>query len=228
MVLLTTYTIKTMKYLWIVALFLVSLMVIPEAIQAQELSKKEKKRMKKEQKRKLKEMKRMGAEEFQKLQDQQKAVKERASELESELASIKGQLDGKDSEIRQMKDQMRRLETQLQEARAALEAKPEVQNVPLSNQYDEGLIFRVQIGAYRDKNLEQYLDTSENFSGETDPQGLQVYTLGNFRDYWEADKFKKYLRAMGVKDAWIVPFRDGNRVPIKDVLEELRSKQENL
>jgi hypothetical protein len=24
---------------------------------------------------------------------------------------------------------------------------------------------------------------------------------------------------MGVKDAWIVPYKDGKRVPIKDVLE---------
>ena len=35
----------------------------------------------------------------------------------------------------------------------------------------------------------------------------------------EADTFKKYLREMGVKDAWIVSFKDGQRVPIKDVLE---------
>lgn len=219
-----------MKYLRILALlFVVSLMVLPEATQAQEkLSRKERKRLKKEQKAWLKEMKKMGAQEFQQLQEKQKEVKARAAELESELASVKGQLDGKDSQIRQLKDQIRRLETQLQEARAELEAQPEVENVPVvSNEYDQGLVFRVQIGAYRDKNLEQYLSTSENFNGETDPQGLQIYTLGNFRDYWEADKFKKYLRAMGVKDAWIVPYRDGNRVPIKDVLEDLRSNQEN-
>jgi len=219
-----------MKYLRTLALlFVLALVVIPESGFAQEkLSRKERKRLKKEQKARLKEMKKMGAQEFQKLQAQQKEVRERAAELESELASVKGELDGKDSEIRQLKDQIRRLETQLEEARAELAAQPEVEeNVPLSNEYDEGLVFRVQIGAYRDKNLEQYLSTSENFNGETDPQGLQIYTLGNFRDYWEADKFKKYLRAMGVKDAWIVPYRDGNRVPIKDVLEDLRSNQEN-
>ena len=33
------------------------------------------------------------------------------------------------------------------------------------------------------------------------------------------DKIKKYMRDMGVKDAWIVPFKDGQRVDIKDVLE---------
>ncbi|WPP53368.1 Ezrin/radixin/moesin family protein [Catalinimonas niigatensis] len=214
-----------MKYLWIIVLFLFTLTVIPEATQAQELSKKEKKRLKKEQKSKLKELKKMNAADFQKLQDQQQEFKQQASELSGEITSLKNQSESKESEIRQLKDQVRRLEGQLEEARAELQAKPAEQNVPISNQYDEGLIFRVQIGAYRDKNLEQYLSSSESFNGETDAQGLQIYTLGNFRDYWEADKFKKYLRAMGVKDAWIVPYRDGARVPIKEVLENLRSNQ---
>ncbi|MGI9543756.1 MAG: Ezrin/radixin/moesin family protein, partial [Cyclobacteriaceae bacterium] len=60
---------------------------------------------------------------------------------------------------------------------------------------------------------------SDNFGGEVDSDGTQRYTLGNFKDYWQADKFKKYLREMGVKDAWIVPYKDGRRVPMKDVLE---------
>ena len=217
-----------MKYLWIVALLLVSLTIVPDTAEAQELSRKERKQLKKEQKRKLKELKKMGADEFQKLQDQQKEAREKAANLEGELSSMQNQLESKDSEIRQIKDRVRNLEAELDQAKAELNAQPEEQNVPLSNQYDDGLVFRVQIGAYRDKNLEQYLATSESFNGETDPQGLQIYTLGNFRDYWEADKFKKYLRAMGVNDAWIVPYQDGIRVPIKDVLEDLRSNQQNL
>ena len=216
-----------MKYLWIAVLFIFSLTAVTEATQAQELSKKElkkqKKKLKKEQKSRLKELKKMSPDEFDKLRSQQQEAMQQASELSGEVNALKSQLEGKDSEVKQMKDQVRRLEGQLQEARAELEAKPAEQNVPLSNQYDEGLVFRVQIGAYRDKNLEQYLNSSESFNGETDAQGLQIYTLGNFRDYWEADKFKKYLRAMGVKDAWIVPYRDGARVPIKEVLEDLRS-----
>ena len=33
---------------------------------------------------------------------------------------------------------------------------------------------------------------------------ISVLTIGIFRDYWEADTFKKYMREMGVKDAIIV------------------------
>jgi cell division septation protein DedD len=85
----------------------------------------------------------------------------------------------------------------------------------------EGVVFKVQIGAFKNKDLSKYLEASENFSGETDENGLKRYSLGVFRDYWEADTFKKYLREMGVKDAWIVSFKDGQRVPIKEVLENV-------
>jgi hypothetical protein len=79
----------------------------------------------------------------------------------------------------------------------------------------------VQIGAFRDKNLQKYFKNHKNFSGEVDADGTKKYTLGCFKDYWEADNFKKYMREMGVTDAWIVAYKDGKRVPIKDVLEGL-------
>ena len=47
------------------------------------------------------------------------------------------------------------------------------------------------------------------------------YTLGIFRDYPEADNFKKYMREMGVSDAWIVSYNDGVRVPLKEVLDNV-------
>ena len=63
------------------------------------------------------------------------------------------------------------------------------------------------------------LNNSANFSGEIGEDGLKRYSLGYFKDYWEANTFKKYLREMGVKGAFIVPFKDGVKVDIKDVLE---------
>jgi len=32
----------------------------------------------------------------------------------------------------------------------------------------------------------------------------------------EADNFKDYLREMGVKDAWVVCYKNGKRVALKD------------
>lgn len=212
-----------MKYACIIALFLFSITAVPEVAVAQKLTKKERKRLKKEKKKRLKELKKMSEADFQKQQDQTKELTAKASELEGELSSVKSQLDKKDSEVKQLKDQVRRLQDDLQQAKA--EANTAQENIPMASndaEYNQGLVFRVQIGAYQNQDLSNY-DTSENFTAENGDDGKQKYTLGNFRDYWEADKFKKYLRVMGVKDAWIVPYRDGGRVPIKDVLEDLRS-----
>lgn len=85
----------------------------------------------------------------------------------------------------------------------------------------KGVIFKVQIGAFKNKDLSKYFENNKNFSGDVDPDGLKKYTLGYFDDYWQADTFKKYLREMGVKDAWIVPYKNGQRVKIRDVLEGL-------
>ena len=85
--------------------------------------------------------------------------------------------------------------------------------------FSRGLVFKVQIGAFRKKDLAKYFDNNPNFGGEATDKGEQKFTIGIFRDYWEADKFKKYMRAMGVSDAWIVPYRDGQRVEIKEVLD---------
>jgi hypothetical protein len=83
----------------------------------------------------------------------------------------------------------------------------------------KGVVFKVQIGTFKNKDLSKYFENNKNFSGEVDEDGAKKYTLGQFSDYWEADNFKKYLREMGVKDAWVVAYKDKKRLNMKDVLE---------
>lgn len=87
--------------------------------------------------------------------------------------------------------------------------------------FNKGVVFKVQIGAFRNKDLSKYFENNPNFGGEVgkDPKDPQRILIGIFRDYWEADTFKKYMREMGVHDAWIVPYRDGARVDLKSVLD---------
>jgi len=216
-----------MKLFYIVLCFALAFtLTVPEVSTAQELSKKERKRLKKEQKKRAKELKKMNPADFLQEQEEIKALREKAVTLESEVNGLQATVNDKDDEVKKLQNEIRTLQNQLQEARAAAEA---AQNVPVAtspdSQYDEGLVFRVQIGAYTNKDLEKYL-TSDTMNEETGESGMQKYTLGNFRDYWEADTFKKYLREMGVKDAWIVPYQDGVRVPIKDVLENLQTQRQ--
>ncbi len=122
-----------------------------------------------------------------------------------------------------LKAQVVDLDSKLKQAQAAQEAKQQaaaaVANVPVNTMAAKGIIYKVQIGAFKNKDLSKYFENNKNFSGEVDADGTKKYTLGAFPTYWEADNFKKYLREMGVSDAWVVAYKDGNRVELKDALE---------
>jgi hypothetical protein len=91
--------------------------------------------------------------------------------------------------------------------------------------YIKGLVFKVQIGAYKKRDLSKITEGANAKPQEVFEQeqsaGVNMYTLRHFRNYQKANQFKKELRVMGLKDAWIVAFKDGKRVPLKDALKEV-------
>jgi len=161
---------------------------------------------------------------FKELIEENGTIKGQLSSVKKELDNIKSKMGDKDARISDLQDENARLKSQVAAAQAAAaEARNALNNTPTAPAEPapmsvEGVVFKVQVGAFEKKDLSKFFDNNPMFSGETE-EGMQKITLGFFRDYWEADTFKKHLREMGVKDAWIVPFKDGVRVPIKDVLE---------
>jgi hypothetical protein len=91
----------------------------------------------------------------------------------------------------------------------------------------KGIAFQVQIGAYKNIDIAK-LSKDAVYEGELHQEllnGYNQYTLRTFRSYWDADKFKKLMRVIGIKDAWIVALKDGKRVPLKDVLSAVRKQK---
>jgi len=176
-----------------------------------ELSKQEKK----EWKKKAKDLKKNPAE-LKRIFEENASLNSEISGYKRQISSLESRLGEKDTEMSQMRQRVQQMESELSAARQKLESQSPSDR-PVYD--DSGVIFKVQVGAFRNKDLSKYFDNTENFSGETTEDGVQKITLGRFRDYWEADNFKKYLREMGVSDAWIVPYKDGKRVAMKDVLE---------
>ncbi len=188
-----------------------------------QMSKKEKKEWKKR-------IKALSPEQYKTLLDDNKSLKSQNASLQAEVAGVDGRVADKDNQISMLQDQVADLKDQLADA---LSAKPDpvpqrTSGPAVGAGIDDqtGVVFKVQIGAFKQKDLSKYLDAGDNFSGETDENGLRRYSLGVFREYWDADTFKKYLREMGVKGAFIVAYRDGQRVDIKDVLESIDQKGE--
>ena len=181
-----------------------------------QLSKQEKKEWKKKAKEYSKNP--VGLKEF--TEAKQTADTDNAA-LKNQVTALNKQVSDKNARIAELEDQLSRSRSETASAKAELAQFKETSSKS-SMDFSHGVVFKVQIGAFKNKDLSKYFDNNPNFGGEATDKGEQRFTIGIFRDYWEADKFKKYMREMGVKDAWIVPYKDGVRVEIKDVLEGVK------
>lgn len=172
---------------------------------------------KKEWKKKAKEFSKNPAN-LKQLTEDKEAAEGQLSSLNDKVSQMQSNMSNKEAKIAELEDQLSQTRAQLTTSRAEL---AQLKETPVVNEMDfsQGVVFKVQIGAFKNKDLQKYFDNNPNLGGEVKEGEPQKITLGIFRDYWQADEFKKYMREMGVKDAWIVPFRDGERVEIKDVLE---------
>lgn len=143
--------------------------------------------------------------------------------LEAELAMLRMQLAVQERESRRQPDTARE--------GAAVSGELDVHDLASAAEVAEDdqrhlqeVIFKVQIGAYnRGGDLSGVLkDEGLGVALEQEQVGsLVAYTLGRFKNYWRANQFKKVLRNMGLKDAWVVVFKHGERVPFSEVLSEV-------
>jgi cell division protein FtsN len=185
----------------------------------------------KEWKQKLKQL---SPEQYKQMVEENNTLQKQLSEAKAESDHFRNESAAKDAEIQKLKSDLEA--SRSASAATATTAKTAVAVKPAGTTGNnatasakpahqstaaDGVTYKVQIGAFKNKDLLKYLQNHKNFSGDVDNDGTRKYTLGEFNDYWEADRFKKYLREMGVKDAWIVSYKDGKRVPIKDALEGL-------
>lgn len=160
------------------------------------------------------------------LEEENQSLKSQVSSLNSQLNKAKSDVADKDATISELQDQLNKVRADLAKAqeserklRAEMSAKP-----PTGN-WDKGLVFKVQIGAFKGKELTPFLEGNPQISVYADEDGSQRINFGMFRDYWLADNLKKHLRGMGIKDAWVVPFQDNQRVDLKEVLEGIQPEK---
>lgn len=88
--------------------------------------------------------------------------------------------------------------------------------IPIDSKMPEGLIFKVQVGAFRKPIPQNLFKGISPITGETTPKGFIRYTAGIFTKYSNADKVKNKIVAMGYKDAFVVAFLNGKRIPINE------------
>jgi hypothetical protein len=217
---------KTSKALFTIALGI----FIATAAIGQEMTKAEKKAFKVEMKVWKKKKKAMSPEDFKTLSEEHLKLKASNAAAVGDIETLERQVSEKDNQIVDLQKQATRMQAAYQAAQKETEnLKEQLVNRPAYNpdlingeDFSIGVVFKVQVGAFRKVDLKKYANTSDDFAEEK-TDDLRKYIIGNFRNYEDANILKRYLREMGVEDAWIVPYRDGTRVPLKDVLPNAKA-----
>jgi hypothetical protein len=93
------------------------------------------------------------------------------------------------------------------------ESKP----IPVDEEIPSGLIFKVQVGAFRNSIPQDLFKGFAPVMGERIPNGITRYTAGLFRDFANANRAKNEIRRMGYSDAFVVAFMDGKRVSFQEL-----------
>ncbi len=84
----------------------------------------------------------------------------------------------------------------------------------------ENMVFKVQIGAYRNPANFKYskLKSLGKVASDAYPDGITRFTLSQFKTIKEAEAMRQKSIARGQADSWIVAFIDGKRYTLEDLI----------
>ncbi len=88
--------------------------------------------------------------------------------------------------------------------------------VPMDPPLPDGLVFKVQIGAFHTSLSPEAFKNVQPLSGETTRVGWIRYCVGLFRTFEPANLVKMEMRATGYKDAFVVAYYNGKRISLYD------------
>ncbi|MBK9175705.1 MAG: PD40 domain-containing protein [Flavobacteriales bacterium] len=90
--------------------------------------------------------------------------------------------------------------------------------IPLDAAMPQGIVYKVQIGAFRKPIPQQAFSDMSPVMGETVGNGLVRYTAGLFTGFNGAAAAKDLVRERGYRDAFVVAYRDGKRIPLGEAM----------
>jgi hypothetical protein len=88
--------------------------------------------------------------------------------------------------------------------------------IPMNVSLPDGLIYKVQIGAFRNPIDQATFRGFAPITGESTPNGLTRYTAGLFDQYDDANSAKTGIRGLGYSDAFVVAYYNGKRVTLNE------------
>jgi hypothetical protein len=90
--------------------------------------------------------------------------------------------------------------------------------IPIDAPMPAGVVFKVQIGAFRSAPPDDAFGDLSPVTGERLENGLTRYSAGLFTGFEGANAARDLVRERGYRDAFVVAYRDGVRIPLSEAL----------
>ncbi|MCX7729118.1 MAG: SPOR domain-containing protein, partial [Bacteroidia bacterium] len=102
------------------------------------------------------------------------------------------------------------------------DAKP----IPLNPQLPEGLIFSVQVGAFKNPLPNNFFNGISPVFSQTTENNLYRYLVGQMQDVQEAIALKNNFRNLGYTDAFVIAYYNGKRISLSEALELMKKEKQ--
>lgn len=100
--------------------------------------------------------------------------------------------------------------------------------IPVDPVMPKGLIFQVQVGAFRNEIPQDHFGEIVPVMGQKLDNGITRYRAGLFKSYGAATEARDVIRGMGYRDAFVVAYVDGERLTgaqARDILAQARTAE---
>ncbi|TNE56298.1 MAG: hypothetical protein EP338_00200 [Bacteroidetes bacterium] len=94
------------------------------------------------------------------------------------------------------------------------QSTPASERIPIGQKMPGGLVYRVQVGAFRKPLRSDLFSEFTPVTGETISSGITRYITGYFPSLTTANGARGNIRNLGYRDAFVVAYCDGERIPI--------------
>ena len=175
---------------------------INQSVQAQELTKTQKRALKKEIRTYKK-----NPEKWVKMQNQHQ---DKVNELSDEIARLNAQLKTAELISEQLAEQLK-----LEQLRFV-----ELEKTIPSTELPEGTVYQVQMGFYQYLDLVSFNDKLKTVRAE-EIDGKKRYVIGHFDNLLDAVQFSNDIKRIGVSDSFVTEYIDGKRNMNFDAYEGL-------
>ncbi|HEY4798167.1 MAG TPA: hypothetical protein VII99_03720, partial [Bacteroidia bacterium] len=100
--------------------------------------------------------------------------------------------------------------------------------IPVDAPLPEGLVYKIQIGAFKNPIPQDLFKGLKPIMAETTPQGYKRYTAGIFQKFTAANQAKTQVNNLGYRDAFIVAFYNGKRISLNEAMNKAKESGENV